>query len=82
MRSPSIRLNEQELRISRYIPKNLPLTGHITSMLLIMICKTERGNGLEKKVTEYDLKKYFEKFGKIDYCEWESDEEVILKFHE
>lgn len=66
---------EEEMRISRYIPKSCPLSGHMTPNILLTI----HGRG----ITEFDMKKYFEKdFGPIIAGDWQSDKEVILQFQQ
>lgn len=82
MKNRPIICNGQKLTVSRYNPKNCYLSGRITFALSVTINETKQDNGFKKELTEYDLNKYFEKFGKIVHCTWESNEEVILQFEE
>ena len=83
LKNRPLKLSRQELRISRYIPKDCHMSGHITSTLSLMIHQTGKDNGSEKQITEYDLQKYFEKFGQIIACEWQNNEKkAILQFQE
>jgi len=82
MKGGSLIHRGQEMKISRHTPKNCPLPGYITSTVLLKIYGTEQENGFGKELTEYDLKKYFQYFGEIIACDWQSSYEVILEFRE
>jgi hypothetical protein len=70
----------QEMKISRYIPKNCSMSGHLTSTVSLTVDETEEENGFKKELTEFDLQKYFQKFGQIIACERSSNYEFILQF--
>ena len=76
----SLFLQGHEMRISRYLPKSYPLSGYITTNLRLIIGDTQRQSEVREKVSEFDLKKYFEQFGEIVDCDWQNRNEVILQF--
>lgn len=69
-----------EMRISRYLPKSYPLSGHITTNLRLIIDDTQHQSEVRDKISEFDLKRYFQQFGEIVDCDWQSRKEVILQF--
>ncbi|CAM2708528.1 unnamed protein product [Rotaria socialis] len=81
MKSRPIKYGNEELIISRHNPKNIPLSGIITCALLLKISKTLDDYGLEKKLAESDINKYFGKFDKVIYCQWLNEYEAILQFN-
>ena len=74
MNDPLLFHQGQEIRISRYLPKGCPLAGYLTNNILLTI------HGRE--IPEFDLKKYFEKFGQIVDAQWQNDDQMILQFAE
>ncbi len=68
------------MKISRYIPKNCPMSGHLTWTVSLKIDETEQENWFKKELTEFDIQKYFQKFGQIIACEQYSSYEFILQF--
>lgn len=72
MKDPLLISQEQEMPISRFLPKSCPFGGYMTTNLLLTI------HGRE--VTEFDLKKYFKNFDPIIACSWQNDYQVILQF--
>ncbi|CAF3972183.1 unnamed protein product, partial [Rotaria magnacalcarata] len=81
MKSGPIKYGNEELIISRHNPKNIPFSGIMTCALLLQISKTSDAYGLEKKLVESDINKYFGKFGKVIYCQWLNEYEAILQFN-
>ncbi|CAF3866485.1 unnamed protein product [Rotaria sordida] len=80
MKVGSIEVDNKRFLISRYNPKDIPLSGQMTPFLLIR--KSEKYNNKKtlKDLIESDINKYFERFGKIVHCQWNDDCEAILKF--
>ena len=74
MKMGILKYHEHEMKISRYLPKGYALGGYITANILLTI----HGG----KIPEFDLKKYFEKFGRIVDAKWHDDNEMILEFAE
>lgn len=82
MKGGSLIHQGREMRVSRFIPKSCPLSGYITSSIILIIYETEQENGFRKELEEYDLNKYFQRFGQIIACDWQSSNEVNLQFQQ
>ncbi|CAF1504240.1 unnamed protein product [Rotaria sordida] len=82
MKVGSIEVDNKQFLISRYNPKDIPLSGEMTHFLLIRKSEKNNNNKTLKDLIESDINKYFERFGKIVHCQWNDDCEAILKFQQ
>ncbi|UJR11175.1 hypothetical protein I4U23_015356 [Adineta vaga] len=80
MKNRPFKVHGKELKVSRYNPKDIPLSGQITSALVVKSCESQQDGSFRTKLTEHSLNKYLGKFGSIISCKPLNDGEYILQF--
>ncbi|CAF1333720.1 unnamed protein product, partial [Rotaria sp. Silwood1] len=80
MKIGSIKVYNKSFRISRYNPRDIPLSGNMTQFLLIKISEKNNQKKTLKDLTESNINEYFGRFGKIINFQWNDEHEAILKF--
>ncbi len=80
----NLRLNGEQLRITRTLPNTLVLYNQCVTGLNIKLHQYDNNNIPVGKLNEYDLRKYFENFGGIRNCRWinEDQTEALFTFQE
>ncbi|CAF3332564.1 unnamed protein product [Rotaria sp. Silwood2] len=80
MKTGSIEVRNKRFCMSRYNPKDIPLSGQMTQFLLIRISEKHKDKKTLKDLAQSDIEEYFGRFGKILNFQWNNDFEANLKF--
>ena len=78
----SFKVNGKEFEVFRLNPKDIYMFGQITCFLSFELRELGWNVSFQQKLTEYDMQKYFNRFGAIIGCDHPNDHECILQFQE
>ncbi len=79
-----LQFNGEQLRVTRTLPKSCPLYDRSVTGLKIKIYQSVDDNASTIRLNELDLRKHFQHFGIIRYCEWTNvdQSEALFAFSE
>jgi hypothetical protein len=80
MKQRTFQLNGQPLRVTRTLPKSCPLYDRCATGLRIKIQASDNNNTSVGKLTENDLKKYFQYFDNTFKCKWTNADQTEALF--
>ncbi|CAM4826376.1 unnamed protein product [Rotaria magnacalcarata] len=80
MKNRPFSINGHEIKVTRSLPSTCPLFNQSVTGLKIKIDKSSNGQQSNKKLNEYDLKNYCQKFDRVLQCQWTNNDHTEALF--